>query len=377
MRRRRIKYMLAVCATASIGFSPPVLAGPYSSGLANTTVGAVDPGIPGFVSSAVNPVFVGWATGYTSYLPAPGVDSGWNDPTMALGPVTGDNFSIVSLGDLSSAQIAAGTQPGRITLSFNSGIRNGSGADFAVFENGFGSNTSVFGELGYVEVSSDGTHFARFPNDSLTPSAVGAFGNINPTNVHNLAGKHVNAFGNSYGTPFDLGDLTTDPLVTSGQVKLNAVKYVRIVDIPGNGSFLDSSSRPIYDAWQTVGSGGLDLEAIGVTNAWLGGDANLDGSVNIVDAKILADNWGKSGMDFSQGNFDLIGTVDVGDLSILAKNWQGGGASLGPLLASLGIPAPAVPEPTSLGFITIATAFLNVRTRSATKMEGRKSCFVH
>ncbi len=36
------------------------------------------------------------------------------------------------------------------------------------------------------------------------------------------------------------------------------------MDIPGDGTFLDSLGDPIYDAWVTWGSGGFDLEAIGV-----------------------------------------------------------------------------------------------------------------
>jgi hypothetical protein len=46
-------------------------------------------------------------------------------------------------------------------------------------------------------------------------------------------------------------------------VGLSSVSYIRLVDIPGNGAFRDSANRPIYDAWVTAGSGGIDLEAIG------------------------------------------------------------------------------------------------------------------
>jgi len=79
-----------------------------------------------------------------------------------------------------------------------------------------------------------------------------------------LAGKHANAYGDSWGTPFDLSWLAGHPLVSGGQLNLNAVTHVRIVDIPGNGSFLDTTGAPIFDAWTTIGSGGFDLEAVGV-----------------------------------------------------------------------------------------------------------------
>ena len=238
-----------------------------------------DAAVPGFVGPAgtgstnapntVNPSFAGWATAVALYSPAPGVASQWTNASKALGPATGNNFDIVSLGDLNKTQITSGVAPGKITLFFDSGIADKTGPDFVVFENGFVSGKKVFAELGYVEVSSDGTNFARFPSVSLTTNLVGAFGTINAHNVYNLCGKHVNAYGQSWGTPFDLSDVACDPLVRSNLVDLASIKYVRIVDIPGSGDFLDSFSpaNPIFDAWVTSGSGGVDLEAIGVINS--------------------------------------------------------------------------------------------------------------
>lgn len=250
--------------------------------------GKIDSGIPGFVGAdglgnvtsknTVNPIFVGWATGFRDYLPAPGVLEQWQTPSKTLGPVTGASDGIASLGELNAEQIAAGVAPGQITLTFDAPIRNGDGPDFAVFENGFGfANTGkLFGELAYVEVSTDGINFLRFPSISLTQEPLGPIGQLDPTQVYNLAGKHVNNgvvlpdnqfVQTSWGTPFDLqvlAMLTTQP----GLVELNYINYVRIVDIPGNGAFLDSQGRPIYDPWPTPipGSGGFDLEAIGALN---------------------------------------------------------------------------------------------------------------
>jgi hypothetical protein len=360
---RHVNFYLMGCCAAVGSATSFTLAGPFSTGLGNTNAGAVDPAIPGFVGPAgdgkttspnvVNPLFSGWATTCTSYLPAPAVDARWSDPAKALGPVTGDNFDIVSLGDLNSTQIAAGTPPGQITLSFSGGIRNTAGADFAIFENSLGTGSLVFAELAYVEVSSDGQHFARFPSDSLTPSAVGAFGQIDPTNVHNLPGKHVNSGGNSWGTPFDLSDLNNDALVQSGQVNLHGIQFVRLIDIPGDGSFHDFNGHPIYDAWPTVGSGGFDLEAIGATHNWLGGDANLDGVVDVTDLGALATHWQQAGQ-WSDGDFTHDGVVNVSDLGILATNWQAGAESLSAALAR-------VPEPSSL--LAFLSAALLLRRR--------------
>jgi hypothetical protein len=149
---------------------------------------------------------------------------------------------------------------------------NGPGADLAVFENAgtFFDDPFVFAELAFVEVSSDGTHFARFPAVSLNTESDGlitpfgrAFAGVDSTNINNLAGYHPQGFG----TPFDLADLASNPAVVDGLVDLGAISFVRLVDIPGDGSVVDSLGNPILDAWLTAGSGGFDLDAVGVINA--------------------------------------------------------------------------------------------------------------
>src|SRR5690606_14518096 len=110
----------------------------------------------------------------------------------------------------------------------------------------------------YVEVSSNGTNFARFPSISTNTTWQGSFGQafagFDSSNIYNLAGKHANGFG----TPFDLADLLTHTEVVAGLVDLENIQYVRLVDIPGNGTFKDSLGNPILDNWQTTGSGGFD-----------------------------------------------------------------------------------------------------------------------
>ncbi|GAA5125078.1 hypothetical protein JIN84_13580 [Luteolibacter yonseiensis] len=266
-----------VCFAAMLTI-PTVQAGPYSAGL-DDRANSYDAPVPGFVgphgvgkariddgtgqfqnpNNRVNPLFFAWASNCSSYERSD-TDAGFNEPEYALGPVTGDNFDVVSLGDLTAAQITTGNPAGRITLKFTKPIRNLSGADFVIFENGFisGFNTGgsgsggVYAELAYVEVSADGVNFVRFNPVSLTPSAVGAYGTINPTNVYNLAGKHVNAYGDCWGTPFDIG-----------QTGLSEISHIRLVDVPGSGAYKDGGNRSIFDSWRTFGSGGFDLEAVG------------------------------------------------------------------------------------------------------------------
>ncbi len=185
-----------------------------------------------------------WASGYLNYSVGANVAAQWQTPQKALGAAVGDSFDIVCLGD-----------NGQITLTFTHAIKNGPGPDLAVFENGF---SDTFLELGYVEVSSNGTDFVRFPSVSLTASAVGGFGAVDPTNLDGLAGKYRQGFG----TPFDLNDLVGVSLL----LDLNNVGYVRIRDIVGDGTALDSLGNPIYDPYPTSGSAGFDLDAVAALN---------------------------------------------------------------------------------------------------------------
>jgi hypothetical protein len=319
--------------------------------------------------SVVNPIFRGWATGYQNYLPADEEWTGgvWDDPTKALGPVTGEHFDIISLGDLDPNELQAGKPPGEITLNFgdpqdpnnltdpNYAIRDGKGYDFVVFENGHINNYSptggpvegiMFAELAYVEVSSDGTHFARFPSASLTEKPDGPYPYLAQeiSNLHGLAGKHPNAYGVCTGTPFDLRVLADDVNVVSGLVDLNNIHYVRIVDIPGSGYFEDEARKlidpntypdcntyvdnhPIYDAWPTWGSGGLDLEAIGVLREQeYSADINLDGIVDLYDLELFTSTWlSHFGHERWFGRCDLAQPQDriinMKDFAVISEQW--------------------------------------------------------
>jgi hypothetical protein len=239
----------------------PGFTGPHGTGKARIFIGLDEENEPLYQNpdNFTNPLFFAWVETVADYQRSDS-DLSFSDSTLALGPVTGDAFEVVALGELNATAIAAGSPPGTITLALPQPVKNLSGADFVVFENGVIARSDfggagiggIFGELAYVEVSADGANFVRFPGASATTSAVNGYGSIDPTKVRNLAGKHVNGYGDSWGTPFDLAE-----------VGLSQITHIRLVDIPGNGSFLDSTGRPVYDPWPTFGSGGFDLEAVG------------------------------------------------------------------------------------------------------------------
>lgn len=155
---------------------------------------------------------------------------------------------VVSLGDGGSA-----------ILQFNGALYNGPGADFAIFENSF---SDTFLELAFVEVSSDGIYYVRFPSQSLTDtiSQVNGFGAVDPTNIHNLAGK----YRMGYGTPFDLNNLSG-----INGLDIQHITHIKIIDVVGslnaNHCSRDASGRKINDPYPTpFPSGGFDLDAVGL-----------------------------------------------------------------------------------------------------------------
>ncbi len=214
-------------------------------------------GLPGSTAiSASSSQFVAWANGCTvkrGYVDIANLSLGYTtagDSSQATGPA---NSGIVSLGD-----------SGVAVLTFAKPLYNGPGYDFAVFENGFlnGANDSeAFLELAFVEVSSDGINYFRFPAVSLTPTAV-QLGNANYLNarrIHNFAGKYIGM----YGTPFDL-----DELAGIAGLDVNNITHVRLVDVIGGvsgHSSLDQEDHIINDPYPTpFFSGGFDLDAVGV-----------------------------------------------------------------------------------------------------------------
>ena len=159
-------------------------------------------------------LIVSWATTVEvnrGYLDIENKSSGlvnFGTSEEAIGKAQGNSVDVVSLGD-----------SGVAILTFDRPITNGPGPDFAVFENGFSDH---FMELAFVEVSSDGVLYERFPSVSEIPNDIqlGPFELSNCAYIHNLAGK----YRQGYGTPFDLDDLLNTGL------DLNRITHVKIID---------------------------------------------------------------------------------------------------------------------------------------------------
>jgi hypothetical protein len=205
---------------------------------------------------AGSPQFVAWATGCevvrgpVDILDPDGERASFGDPSEAVGPAAGNSVNVVSLGD-----------GGMATLTFDVLIADGEGWDFAVFENAL---NDTFLELAFVEVSSDGEFFVRFPAVSLTDTTtqVETFGELDCTKIHHLAGK----YRQGYGTPFDLDELSGTP-----GLDVTQISHVRIVDAVGSlqagVATYDSQGNAVNDPWPTpFSTGGFDLDGVGVIN---------------------------------------------------------------------------------------------------------------
>jgi hypothetical protein len=214
-------------------------------------------------------IFVSWATGCR-------VVRGWKniadttlgktsvgDNTKALGKA--DGTGVVSLGD-----------GGYAVLTFTAPIKDGPGFDFAVFENSF---NGTFLELAFVEVSSDGVNFFRFPSVCLLQDTVqyDNAANMDCRKIHNLAGKYLV----NYGTPFDLAELSGIP-----GLDVNNITHIKIIDVVGciqpQYARYDSQGHIINDPYPTpFASGGFDLDAVGVIHQNLTGIQEIEQLVKI------------------------------------------------------------------------------------------------
>ena len=260
--------------------------------------------------------FVAWATGCTIERGPQQIDDlslglvSYGVDDDALGKA--DNM-VVSLGD-----------GGTAVLTFASPICNDRGPDFAVFENPFHNAPHCFLELAFVEVSSDGENYFRFPAVTNVPfdEQMGSFGVMDATLIHNFAGKYE-VF---YGTPFDLDEVEDD-----GRLDKSHVTHIRLIDVVGtinpDYATYDSEDHIVNDPFPTpFYSSGFDLDAIGVIHDV----AHFDVADNAIEVIAMYPNPVKDRLTVKAENlqsievYNLVGqlvmtslssVIDMGDLN--------------------------------------------------------------
>lgn len=206
-----------------------------------------------------DPAILGWAT-FCGLILGPQNIATEGSPLVsygtALDPIGPSSESttegVISLGD-----------GGMAVMTFDVPISNGPGYDFAVFENAL---NHTFLELAFVEVSSDGVHFYRFPSvsNTQTEQQISNGGAVDATKINNLAGKYIVG----WGTPFDL-----EELAGYSNLDINNVTHVRVVDVVGSINPLygttDKNGHLVNDPYPTdFNSGGFDLSGVAVMNGW-------------------------------------------------------------------------------------------------------------
>lgn len=219
---------------------------------------------------AVRPLPAQFATTATAQ---PGITSGggiFNLSNVLGGP----RGAGVNAGSLHVLSLGAG---GSVTVGFGEDVVDGPGADIIVFENGFvvPGTTDVFSEAVYVEVSSNGADYVRFPSRYRGPvGPLPQYGGVAPGSYSGLAGGLpvlADVTSNTIdpldptvagGEAFDLTDLASAPAVLAGVIDLSAISHVRLVDVVA-GLSTDSMGNPIFD---NGGNGSADVDAVGAIN---------------------------------------------------------------------------------------------------------------
>jgi hypothetical protein len=185
-----------------------------------------------------------------------------NDTTLGK-TYNGDSSAAIGKADDILVSLGDG---GEALFYFENPISDEPGHDFALFENGFANPADAsmaYLELAEVEVSNDGLTFYKFESISNTDTMlqIAGFGDyMDASLIHNLAGK----YRASYGTPFDLSDLSNISTLDRSNIR-----YVRVRDVVGTigatNCTLDNSGRKINDPFPTpFPGGGFDLDALGI-----------------------------------------------------------------------------------------------------------------
>jgi len=220
---------------------------------------------------------VAWMTDFSDYaIAVTSVSPGplaTGDPVLALGAPIGLGLL---LGSTDVYTLGVG---GSVTLELDSSAVNAAGADLIVCENPFyvvGTITS-FAEAMFVEVSTNGTDFARFPTKyvgdvgpfspfgGVPPGWYSGFAGIMPVFANPLTGYDPLDVVAAGGDTLDLEALADHPLVADEVLDLDEVNFVRLVDIE-SGQQLDSFGTQVWDAGLD-GLASADVDAIIAVNS--------------------------------------------------------------------------------------------------------------
>lgn len=240
-----------------------------------------------------------------------------------------------------------------VTTFFNNLVHNGSEVRTAP-----GSVTAIFG-LASGTGNFTGTGLVRFEggySPGNSPGHVNFAGDVLFGGTSNL---ELELGGFNRGTEYDAIDI-------AGAVTINSDIIVRslngFIPLPGHrfdvmtfGSMIGEpeilNGTEFTGLWFDVAR---DADSLSLLPNAMGGDATLDGIVNIGDFALLASRFNMTGQTWLGGDFTGDGLVNISDFAVLGANFNQTAPQQ--RLAPLGTPT-SVPEP-SVGALLLAAGLL-------------------
>jgi hypothetical protein len=149
-------------------------------------------------------------------------------------------------------------------------------------------------------------------------------------------------------------DVTKNKITFSGETETDVLNLV--VNAYNSGAWDQPGiTSSALAAGEAVGV--TDQGVTGVKAAYtLGGDANVDGYVDVSDLSIMGSNYGtSSGATWDMGDLNYDGAVDVSDLSIMGSNY---GSDIFPAAG-----ATHAPEPGTLALLALGAVAMLRRRR--------------
>ena len=243
------------------------------------------------------------------------------------------------------------------------------------------SNTGTKGIYLHYNLGNLGATVLGQPGNNWSSGNVSDLDYMSVGQINRAASFSITRTSINGGPSVDLGVKYDSAMEVSGKMFADPVNAGMVIAQVKMGTQIDQFSFDPTDArfggtfdWQNAkpviytGPAGwtnpINKGTVGIMSS---GDANTDGNVDLIDLTILAGNWNTGDKTFSAGDFSQDGLVNLVDLTILAGQWNStvNGMSFEQAIQSMPALAGAVvPEPTSLGLITLGAAALLRRRRA-------------
>jgi len=294
--------------------------------------------------------------------------------TINTAATSGSTYTISGTGSIAGTGSLTKTGVGIATLATGNAYTGGTfvnGGTLVIAPSG--TNTSALpsnepvtiGASGELELADNASQSSPFVSSSADISNQ----NIKLSSLTITSGGKLDIRNNHFDV-VDSGGTPDDATYTSilGMIKSGAIMSTEGLTSPNYGVGLVDGNDAVHNTPVSVN----EIE-VAYT---LEGDANLDGKVDASDFSIFAPNFGlNTTLGWEAGDFNYDGKVDASDFSAFAPNFglQDNGTAvslpsadyvaLDAFAAANGLTVTSVPEPASLGLLTIGTVGLLSRRR--------------